>query len=735
MPICSIVRARVFCRWSFSVAICAGAVVCSVALAIAAEKDSEKPSSAKPAPEKKPALAVNDPRAYQGYTLVAPLQSTKTYLIDTQGRVVRTWESRYTAGQDAYLLENGHLLRAANLGENEAYFAGASQGGRIQEFTWEGKLIWDYKFHNEKQIRHHSITPLPNGNVLTNVWERKTPAEFIAAGLKPAMAGTSDVLVDAIHEIQPSAKTGGKVVWEWHLWDHLIQDSDSTKANFGDVAAHAELVDVNFARNNGSGFGNLARFAGPPPAQTDPKKDGGKRPDGKNDDKKDDSLDRLKGLGYVGAAGGKTFAGFLPDWIHGNAVAYNAQLDQVVLSAREFNEIWIIDHSTTTAEAAGHKGGKHGKGGDLLYRWGNPQAYRTGTAKDQRLFSQHDAHWIPDGLPGAGHLLVFNNGSRRPDGNYSSSDEIVPPVNVDGEYQRKPGNAFGPESAVWSYSAADKQEFFAPFMAGSQRMPNGDTLICTGFGGVVFEVNPDKKIVWRYVNPAKATSGMGIQQPGGPGGRGPGGPGGFGRLTTPPANTHPIQLLPGFLSFPLQLSAEQRKQIDEFETDASTKFEKSLTDDQRTKLKDLQKAVGPPGPPDLEHVLPKATRDKLELSAEQAKLVDDIQQQAAARLKAVLKDDQANQLKSMQDMMKTFAGGPPGGGGPGGGPGGPGRPGGRGGPGGGPGGFGGGGEFSGGSSIFRAYRYGADFAGLVGKDLTPGNTIEELEARLPVTKK
>ena len=137
-------------------------------------------------------------------------------------------------------------------------------------------------------------------------------------------------------------------------------------------------------------------------------------------------------------------------------------------------------------------------------------------------------------------------------------------------------------------------------------------------------------------------------------------------------------------------------------------------------------------------MLPKATRDKLELSAEQAKLVDDIQQQAAAKLKAVLKDDQANQLKSMQDMMKAFAGGPPGGGGPGrpgGAPGGPGRPGGRGGPGGGPGGFGGGGDFSGGSSIFRAYRYGADFAGLVGKDLTPGNTIEELEARLPVATK
>ncbi|HEV2969317.1 MAG TPA: aryl-sulfate sulfotransferase [Pirellulales bacterium] len=695
------------------------------------------PSTRDPAKETAPArpapkigVQVNEPSAFQGYTLIAPLQSKMTYLVDVQGRVVHAWESRYAAGQDAYLLENGHLLRAANLGENEAFFAGASQGGRIQEFAWDGELIWDYKFHNEKQIRHHSITRLPNANILMNVWERKTPAEFIAAGLKPTLAGTSDVLVDAIYEVQPSGKTGGKIVWEWHLWDHLIQDNDSTKANFGDVAAHAELVDINFARGGGSGFANLARFAASPPIQPEPKKDDAKLPDDKKSNgKKDDPLDRLKGLGYVGAAGGKKFAGFLPDWVHGNAVAYNDKLDQVMLSAREFSEIWIIDHSTTSTEAAGHKGGKHGKGGDLLYRWGNPQAYRAGTAKDQRLFNQHDAHWIPDGLPGAGHLLAFNNGSRRPDGNYSSSDEILLPVNADGKYERQPGVAFGPESAVWSYSAANKQEFFAPFMSGSQRLPNGDTLLSTGFGGVVFEVNPEKKIVWRYVNPAKATGGIGIPQPGGPG---PGGPGGFGRFTPPPANTHPIQLLPGFLSFPLQLSAEQRKQIDDFETDAGSKFEESLSDDQRTKLKDLQKNAGPfgpPGSPDFEHVLPNATRDKLELSAEQAKLVDEIQQQAAVKLKAVLKGDQANQLKMMQDMMKAFAGGPLAGGGPGG----PGRPGGTGGPGGFMG-FGGG-DFNGGSSIFRAYRYGPDFAGLAGKDLTPGKTIEELEARPPVATK
>jgi Arylsulfotransferase (ASST) len=555
----------------------------------------QKPANDAPSARRAPKVGVlvDEPSAYQGYTLVAPTQSTKTYLVDMRGRVVRTWESRYTVGADAYLLENGHLLRAAHLGENEAFFTCDSHGGRIQEFTWDGELVWDFKFHNEKQIRHHSITRLPNGNVLMNVWERKTPAEFIAAGLKPELAGSSDVLVDCLMEVQPSGRTGGKIVWEWNVWDHLIQDIDSTKANFGDVPAHPKLIDVNFAelidvsiaRTGVPVFANLTRFTGLPPIENESKKDDAKTPDAK----KGDTLDRIQGTGRVSAAGVQKFAGFLPDWTHCNAVAYNANLDQVMLSSREFSEIWIIDHSTTTAEAATHNGGRQGKGGDLLYRWGNPKAYRAGTAKDQRLFNQHDAHWIAAGLPGEGHVLVFNNGSRRQDGDYSSADEIILPVNAEGQYERHGSAAFGPVAATWSYSTPNKTEFFAAFMGGSQRLPNGNTLISTGVGGVIFEVTPNKKIVWRDVIPAEAAGGVGVPQPGGPAGRawpaglggGSGGPGGGSG---------------GLLSF-------------------------------------------------------------------------------------------------------------------------------------------GRGDFNGGSRIFRAYRYGSDFAGLVGKNLTPGRTIEEWEANPPVAQK
>lgn len=673
-------------------------------------------------PGTKSSVQVNKPAAFQGYTLLFPLLSTKTYLLDMQGKVVRTWQSRYTAGQDAYLLPNGHLLRSAKLADGEAFFAGPAQGGRVQEFTWDGQLVWDFKFHNEKQLQHHAITPMPNGNVLLTVWERKTAKEASEAGVKVGSAGDSEMLVDSIIEVKPKGKTGGEVVWEWHLWDHLVQDHDRSKANFGDVASHPELVDANFARDAFSGFANLARFIGPPAGPDEPKK-----PQGKND-----ALDRLKGIGYVGASGGRKFAGLIPDWTHVNGVSYNPKLDQIMLSPREFSEVWIIDHSTTKAEAAGHAGGRCGRGGDLLYRWGNPRAYRAGTPADQRLFTQHDTQWIPEGCPGEGHLLVFNNGGGRPDGNYSSVAEVVLPVRADGTYERQPGLPFGPDQPLWSYTAANKSDFFAPLMSGAQRLPNGNTLICTGFSGTIFEVTPQKETAWEYINPHRASVSMpGFGPP-------PGGPPGF-RGPNPIARSgQTVEILPVFLQFFLRLSDDQRKRVTDFEKEASRQLEGMLTDEQRKQVKDSQKnappfgPAGPGGPglpgapPEIGLVVSTPLQAKLKLSADQKTKLADLQKQADRAVDEILNEEQKKQFKSMKDMMKMFAGGPPGGLGP---PGrGPGPGGGFGPPG--PGGFPG---MGGGGPLFRAYRYGTTYPGFAGKTLTPTKTIEDRESK-PVPK-
>jgi hypothetical protein len=453
-----------------------------------AEQGSVDPSQQ---PAVKLGLWISEPEAYQGYTLVAPVKSTRTHLIDMQGKVVRTWESDSTPALGTSLLENGHLLRAELL-QGAPGTDGPGAGGRVREFTWEGELVWDFKLTTDKQLPHHDITRLPNGNVLMIVWDRKTIPEAIAAGRKPDLVDRRLFLLDCLLEVKPTGKTTGEVVWEWHLWDHLVQDHDPSKANYGKVAEHPELVDFNYYENP---IGVIANQKG--------------------------GVDKLRSLGYVGSGMPTNLPRINPDWSHLNGVAYNAELDQIVVISLPFNEFWIIDHSTTKAEAAGHKGGRGGKGGDLLYRWGNPRTHRAGTKAEQRLFAPHSAHWIPPGLPGAGHMLVFNNGSARPDGNYSSVEELSLPVDGNGGYARSSASTFGPSQLIWSYTAPKKSDFYSMLLSGAQRLPNGNTLICSGSNGTLFELTPEEEVVWKYINPIRGGYGPPRSKQGGDGQFGP----------------------------------------------------------------------------------------------------------------------------------------------------------------------------------------------------------------------
>jgi hypothetical protein len=322
--------------------------------------------------------------------------------------------------------------------------------------------VWDYKCTPQHR-QHHDAVKLPNGNVLMLAWDRKTADEAAAAGRK----GGGPVQTDSVIEVKPTGPTSGEIIWEWNLWDHLIQDFDKGKENYGAVADHAELVDVNF---------NVS--------------DKGRGPN---------------------------------DWTHINAIDYNAELDQIMVSVRTFSEVWVIDHSPTTAEAKTHRGGKQSRGGDLLYRWGNPAVYRAGMAKDQTSFGQHNAHWIPKGLPGAGHLLLFNNGNNRPGEKYSTVDEVELPVDARGRYSSTPGTAYGPAKPLWTYEAPTRKDLYSFYISGAQRLPNGNTLICSGANGTFIEVTPTQEVVWRYVNPVPGRpSGGGPPGVGPPTGRGAG---------------------------------------------------------------------------------------------------------------------------------------------------------------------------------------------------------------------
>lgn len=398
---------------------------------------TENKTPASPNPGQTVGLFLNTPKAFAGYTLFAPKHNNVICLMNNQGQVVHQWKSDYEPGQSVYLKPNGNLLHCC-FTKNKGFTSGG-EGGRVEEFDWDGKIVWEFEYSDDRHLSHHDIAPLPNGNILMLVVEKKSCDECLAAGFKPEMLRDRQLFPDSIIEVQPTYPKGGKIVWEWHVWDHLIQDSDRAKANFGEVAAHPELIDV--------------------------------------------------------ACNGRPVPAF---WNHMNSIAYNAKLDQIALSVRGCNEIWLLDHSTPTAEAAGHVGGKHGKGGDLIYRWGNPAAYKRGTATDRQLIQQHDAEWIPEGSPGAGHITIFNNGYER---GWSSIEEIVPPLDANGRYVLESGRAFGPEKPVWHYEAKNRADFFSSEISGAHRLPNGNTLICAGVVGNLFEVSPAGETVWQYVNP------------------------------------------------------------------------------------------------------------------------------------------------------------------------------------------------------------------------------------------
>ncbi len=390
-------------------------------------------------------LIKNTADSYNGYTLFAPTDYTLTYLIDNCGRTVKTWTSKYKPGQAVYLLEDGSLLHTARPETNKTFGSTGGSGGRVERYDWDGNLLWGFDYSGATYHQHHDAIMLPNGNILFPSWDSKTQAEATAAGRKTSLYPVGGLWSDKIVEVKPIGKDSGVVVWEWRVWDHLVQDNDAAKANYGAVVEHPELLDVNF-------------------------------------------LNKEKAS---------------TDWIHFNGLSYNAELDQIIVSSRELSEVFIIDHSTTAAEATTHKGGKQGKGGDFLYRWGNPESYRRGTSADRKLFGQHNPQWIAKGLSGAGNLMVFNNGDERPDGMYSTIEEFQSPVTATGGYTLGTSTSatYLPSTSVWTYKAANPTSFFANRISSTQRLANGNTLICEGTKGNFFEITPTGTTVWQYKNP------------------------------------------------------------------------------------------------------------------------------------------------------------------------------------------------------------------------------------------
>ena len=372
------------------------------------------------------------------FSVSSGIGSSNTYVINNNYDVVNKWDHELSTIGIPHLNHDGSIILQFRSIEHSFGNSHGPIGGIFKKLDWHGNEVWSNNFFSNSFHSHHDFEVMPNGNILILGWEKKTYSEALNVG---RISVENEIWPLAIYEVALNSINQFEIVWEWHIWDHLVQDVDSSLSNFGIIKNHPELIDI-----------NIGEFTNPNEG----------------------------------------------DWLHTNAIAYNSDLDQIVFSSKHLNEIFIIDHSTTTLQASGHDGGNSNNGGDILYRWGNPANYGRGNNSIQKLNAQHGVHWIPLGYPGASKLLIFNNNpsdtlSSNQFGN-SSVVEILPPVNADGNYFLTVDSIYGPE--VYDLIYGDDDSFFSSFQSGAYRLKNGNTIITVSQEKSLFEISQDGQVVW-----------------------------------------------------------------------------------------------------------------------------------------------------------------------------------------------------------------------------------------------
>ena len=387
---------------------------------------------------------VNTPEALDAYTLFSPTFGRNSYIIDNCGQVINHWTHDQRAGLAGKLLPDGRLLRTGTI--SHPLIQQTSQGGLIEIYNWDGSLDWSYDFSDEIRTQHHEIVYMNNGNILVLAWEYIVADSVLELGRNTDKFPLRSLFGEAVYEIKPIGSDSAEVIWEWHLKDHYVQDFDSDKLNYvSDIVDHPRKYDINY--DGVSRWGNT-------------------------------------------------------DWTHCNALDYNEDLDQILINCRNGNEFWLIDHSTTSAQAATDTGGVHGLGGDFLYRWGCPEAYGKGTFDDTRLYGAHGVEWIPaDRLYGSS-IIAFNNGTERPGTNYSTVEVITPIIDSTGAYIMGASGVFQPTEAVYTFEDRVPEDFYSNYQSNAMFLPNGHLFTNRGDDGHLVEFDSTGKVVWEYWNPS-----------------------------------------------------------------------------------------------------------------------------------------------------------------------------------------------------------------------------------------
>jgi hypothetical protein len=402
-------------------------------------------------------------RTFNGYTLFGTRGTS--YLIDFEGHVIHTWN----IGTNPRFTEAGTLLDA--VGGNP------SNQNSWKELDWDGNVVWQYTESRSGYYPHHDFEKIYNPELGDSTFiyianKDLTAQQCLNAGCDPSHNYTG-AQMDAIVEVNRQ----GTVIWEWCFFDHVVQDIDPTKSTYGIIANTPGRINLNLRGN---------------PVKS--------------------------------------------DWMHCNSLDFNQEMNLIVFNSVH-GEFYVIDHGATFIpnNPTGSISLAASAAGDFKYRFGDPAKYDQGdppsvldnwekaTAGNKQIGGSHDIQWIKPGLPGEGHFLVFNNAENLFELTPQSYImEINPYLNAAGV---NTGNFINPPDAgytivnspntnlmkekkivsnqiVWCFSSKNNTSFYSTIGSSAQRLPNGNTLICSMNDGHFFEIAlADTALVWEYFNP------------------------------------------------------------------------------------------------------------------------------------------------------------------------------------------------------------------------------------------
>jgi len=402
-------------------------------------------------------------RTYAGYTLFGTRGTT--YLIDFEGHVIHTW----ALGTNPRFTEAGTLLDA--VGGNP------SNQNQWKELDWSGNVKWQYTESRSNYHGHHDFAKIYNTKLGDSTFifianKDLTAQQCLDAGCDAQYDYTGSQM-DAIVEVNRA----GTVIWEWWFFDHVVQDMYPAKPTYGVIANTPGRINLNIRGNH-----------------------------------------------------------VKSDWLHCNSLDYNQDKDLIVLNSVH-GEFYVVDHGNTFVanDPVASIALAATTAGDFKYRFGDPAKYNQGdppsvednwekaTAGNKQIGGAHDIQWIRPGLPGEGHFMIFSNAENLFELTPQSYIiEINPFLNSAGV---NTGNFVNPPDAgynqvnspdanlmkekkyiskqtVWMFSSKNNTSFYSTIGSSTQRLPNGNTLICSMNDGHFFEIAPtDTAILWEYINP------------------------------------------------------------------------------------------------------------------------------------------------------------------------------------------------------------------------------------------